>query len=84
MSVWCVICYDSDGGCDDPRFFNTKEKAEDYIHQAVWEPTDDNFEIKETYNGTVLRAKMWNDDFSVNWEGIDVTEEVASVLKSEA
>lgn len=84
MNVWCVICYDSDDGCDTPRFFGTRENAVDYIHQAVWEPTDDNFEVKETYNDTVLRAKMWNDEFSVNWEGFNVTEEIASVLKSEA
>lgn len=84
MSVWCVVCYDSDGGHDDPRFFNTKGKATDYIHQAVLASADEYFEVKETYNDTVLRAKMWNDEFSVNWEGFDVTENIKNVLNTEA
>lgn len=78
--MWCVICYDNDGGCDYPRFFKTREKAAEYIHESILMSTDDHLESKETYNDTVLCAKIWSNDFFARWECFDVTEGVASVL----
>lgn len=83
MSVWCVFYHDSEGVCESPSFFNSKEKAIEFIRREneLYSCEDD--EKREEYEEKTICAGVWNDGFSAAWEGFDVTNEVVGVLKKE-
>lgn len=84
MSIWCVVEYESDGGCRPPAFFATRKDAGAYIHCKVVREVNDLGEFPESYISEnyidCLRAQVCNYDFSIVWEGFEVGNDIEDIL----
>ena len=81
--IWCVFQYDSDGSCDSPIFFRSRDEAASYISDAAIEEYDriegyPDSTIEVNCN-TDLYAQIGTDKISQIWRGFEITDYIADI-----
>lgn len=82
--IWCVFEYDSEGSCEFPRFFDSRNEADLYINNSAIDEYD---EIEKYPDSTIevdchtnLYAQVRTDKRSRIWQGFEVTDELMSIF----
>lgn len=82
--IWCVFEYDSEGTCELPQFFTSRDEASLYINDSAIDEYDGiekypDSTIKVNCN-TDLYAQVGTDRSSRIWQGFEVTDALMSIF----
>lgn len=82
--IWCVIESSSEGEIFSPDFFNSKEKAVEFIEEETKECLANMMDLPEAGRMTDIVdgdpiGEVWTDKYSWVWHGFEVTDKLLSI-----